>query len=120
MAHTGALMSGEATSPEIKATGPAGGGTGGAGAGAGGTAAGASGAAAAAGSTYRRDRHAALRVDVHTHILPETWPDLKARYGYGGFIYLDHHKPHWYGMALLRAFCARFSHAMSALATARR
>jgi len=33
-----------------------------------------------------------LTIDIHTHILPETWPDLKARYGYGGFIHLDHHK----------------------------
>jgi len=33
-----------------------------------------------------------LKLDIHTHILPKNWPDLKARYGYGGFIYLDHHK----------------------------
>ncbi len=32
-------------------------------------------------------------IDIHTHILPEHWPDLKERYGYGGFIRLDHHKP---------------------------
>ncbi len=34
-----------------------------------------------------------LKIDIHTHILPETWPDLRERYGYGGFISLDHHKP---------------------------
>ena len=34
-----------------------------------------------------------LKVDIHTHILPETWPDLKARYGYGGFVQLDHNGP---------------------------
>ncbi len=34
-----------------------------------------------------------LKIDIHTHILPETWPDLKERYGYGGFIYLEHHGP---------------------------
>ena len=34
-----------------------------------------------------------LRVDVHTHILPETWPDLKARYGYGGWVTIKHTKP---------------------------
>ena len=28
--------------------------------------------------------------DVHTHILPESWPDLKARYGYGGWVKLQH------------------------------
>jgi len=28
--------------------------------------------------------------DVHTHILPKTWPDWKKKFGYGGFIVLDH------------------------------
>ncbi len=32
------------------------------------------------------------KIDSHAHILPETWPDLKKKFGYGGFIYLDHHK----------------------------
>ncbi len=31
------------------------------------------------------------RIDIHTHILPERWPDLRERYGYGGWINLDHH-----------------------------
>ena len=34
-----------------------------------------------------------LRIDLHTHILPETWTDLKQRYGYGGFVRLEHHCP---------------------------
>lgn len=34
-----------------------------------------------------------LTIDIHTHILPKNWPDLKERYGYGGFIRLEHHKP---------------------------
>jgi aminocarboxymuconate-semialdehyde decarboxylase len=32
-----------------------------------------------------------LKIDVHTHILPESWPDLRERYGYGGFVRLEHH-----------------------------
>ena len=34
-----------------------------------------------------------LKIDIHTHILPENWPDLRERYGYGGFIQLEHHGP---------------------------
>lgn len=32
-----------------------------------------------------------MKIDVHTHILPERWPDLAERYGYGGWIRMDHH-----------------------------
>lgn len=34
-----------------------------------------------------------LTIDIHTHILPEHIPTFKERFGYGGFIRLDHHKP---------------------------
>lgn len=34
-----------------------------------------------------------LTVDIHTHILPQDIPDFGRRYGYGGFIHLDHHRP---------------------------
>ena len=34
-----------------------------------------------------------LKIDIHTHVLPENWPDLKERYGYGGFVQLEHHGP---------------------------
>ena len=31
-----------------------------------------------------------LKIDIHTHILPKNWPNLKERYGYGGFVQLEH------------------------------
>lgn len=33
------------------------------------------------------------KIDVHTHILPRDIPNWKKRFGYGGFIGLDHHSP---------------------------
>lgn len=52
----------------------------------------AAGKASTAGALKDDGASPCLRMDVHTHILPRTWPDLKARYGYGGFIKLDHHQ----------------------------
>ena len=34
-----------------------------------------------------------LKIDVHTHILPREIPRWKDRFGYGGFVSLDHHQP---------------------------
>ncbi len=34
-----------------------------------------------------------LTIDLHTHVLPRSWPDLDTRFGYGGFVSLQHHEP---------------------------
>jgi aminocarboxymuconate-semialdehyde decarboxylase len=34
-----------------------------------------------------------MKIDLHTHVLPENWPDLEARFGYGGWVRLEHHAP---------------------------
>jgi aminocarboxymuconate-semialdehyde decarboxylase len=34
-----------------------------------------------------------LTIDIHTHILPEHIPNWKEKFGYGGFVQLQHHKP---------------------------
>lgn len=31
-----------------------------------------------------------LKIDIHTHILPPEWPDLREKYGYGGWVQLKH------------------------------
>lgn len=32
-------------------------------------------------------------IDIHTHIIPEKLPDFKKKFGYGGFVSLEHHPP---------------------------
>jgi aminocarboxymuconate-semialdehyde decarboxylase len=34
-----------------------------------------------------------MKLDIHTHILPERWPDLAARYGKGAWVQLEHTGP---------------------------
>jgi aminocarboxymuconate-semialdehyde decarboxylase len=31
-----------------------------------------------------------MKIDIHTHILPKTWPDLDKKFGYPGFVRLEH------------------------------
>ncbi len=46
-------------------------------------------------SPSHSDRSASFigKIDIHTHILPPAWPDWKKKYGYGGFVRLEHHAP---------------------------
>lgn len=41
----------------------------------------------------RIDNRDVLKIDIHTHIMPEHMPKWSEKFGYGGFIHLDHHKP---------------------------
>lgn len=34
-----------------------------------------------------------MKIDIHTHIIPEQLPRWSEKFGYSGFIHLDHHKP---------------------------
>ncbi|MCB0760623.1 MAG: amidohydrolase [Flavobacteriales bacterium] len=34
-----------------------------------------------------------LKIDMHTHLMPERVPDWTKKFGYGPFIHLDHHRP---------------------------
>ncbi len=31
-----------------------------------------------------------FKIDIHTHILPKNWPDLQQKYGYRGFVSIEH------------------------------
>jgi aminocarboxymuconate-semialdehyde decarboxylase len=43
--------------------------------------------------TASRDSKIMFKVDVHTHILPKEIPKWKEKFGYGGFIQLEHNGP---------------------------
>src|SRR5262245_36168973 len=40
-----------------------------------------------------QNRTTLMKIDLHTHILPRQWPSLRERYGYGGFVNLEHDGP---------------------------
>ena len=33
-----------------------------------------------------------LKIDIHTHVLPQTWPSLREKYGCDGFVDIEHHR----------------------------
>jgi len=39
-----------------------------------------------------------LKIDMHSHIIPKNLPDWEKKFGYEGFIRLEHHKPRWANM----------------------
>ncbi|KAM7302038.1 2-amino-3-carboxymuconate-6-semialdehyde decarboxylase [Ixodes scapularis] len=51
------------------------------------------------------DRPSRHKIDLHTHILPDKWPDLKERYGYGGWITME---PECRGHAVMKYDDGRF------------
>lgn len=36
-----------------------------------------------------------LKIDMHTHLMPDHMPRWSEKFGYGGFIHLDHHRKGW-------------------------
>jgi aminocarboxymuconate-semialdehyde decarboxylase len=46
-------------------------------------------------SSHSQEHHCgnSLCVDIHTHILPKNIPDLTKKYGYGGWVSLEHDQP---------------------------
>lgn len=40
-----------------------------------------------------------LKIDIHTHILPPQWPSLREKYGYPGWLSLEHAHTHGPGIA---------------------
>ncbi|MEO0584214.1 MAG: hypothetical protein AAF135_18515 [Bacteroidota bacterium] len=39
-----------------------------------------------------------LKIDTHSHIIPKHLPKFTEKFGYGDFIYLDHHRPGYANM----------------------
>ena len=47
-----------------------------------------------------------MKIDLHTHILPEKWPDWTRKSGYAGWIALDHHGGAGVGCARMCQTCS--------------
>jgi len=39
-----------------------------------------------------------LKIDTHSHIIPKHLPKFTEKFGYGDFIYPDHHRPGYANM----------------------
>ena len=46
-----------------------------------------------------------IKIDMHTHIIPERMPRFAEKFGYGDYIYLDHHTPGRARMMKGNEFC---------------
>lgn len=49
-----------------------------------------------------------MKIDLHTHILPKNWEDLKSKYGYGGWVRLEHFKKGCARMMIDNKFLEKF------------
>ena len=51
-----------------------------------------------------------LKIDMHSHIIPKNLPDWEKKFGYEGFIRLEHHKPCWANMMQGDNFFRKINH----------
>jgi len=51
-----------------------------------------------------------LKIDMHSHIIPKNLPDWEKKFGYEGFIRLEHHKPSWANMMQGDKFFREINH----------